>query len=72
MISRDCHVMFLWVLCVLQASVDSTACEPSLGNCEAAGGVAAGGVADVGEGVTEEDLCSAYCSLAEVYLTDQW
>ena len=23
-------------------------------------------------GVTAEDLCTAYCSLAEVYLTDSW
>ena len=23
-------------------------------------------------GVTAEDLCTAYCSLAEVYLTDAW
>lgn len=25
-----------------------------------------------GEGVTREELSSAYCSLAEVYLTDSW
>ena len=31
-----------------------------------------GGKGEFGEGVSAEDISRAYCSLAEVYLTDSW
>lgn len=40
-------------------------------DCES-GGACASVMGDSGEGVTREDLSNAYCSLAEVYLTDSW
>ena len=39
--------------------------------CEG-GGACASVMGDSGEEVTREDLSNAYCSLAEVYLTDSW
>ena len=45
------------------------------GGCASVGGevtVEGGGRASVGGEVTMEDVSTAYCALAEVYLTDSW